>query len=89
MASIYDYQTAHDIAVGLQGSAVCDEAIQAARASATDRDEPVVLEDDGATTLAREGGPGTTARSATTPAPIRSTTRWGKRCAPCGWANDG
>ena len=46
MADIYT-MNAEKITVGLQGSVVCDEAIQAAKAIAADRDETVRLEDDG------------------------------------------
>lgn len=47
MATIYDYQTATTISDGLRGRAVCDEAMQCARELACDRQQPVVLEDDG------------------------------------------
>ena len=46
MAEIYT-QTGDEITVGLQGSAVCDEAIRAAKGIASDRGESVRLEDDG------------------------------------------
>ncbi len=45
MAEIYS-QNAEEITVGLQGSQVCDEAIQAAKGIAADRGESVRLEDD-------------------------------------------
>jgi len=45
MAEIYD-KNANYLAEGLQGSKVCDEAIQAARWLAAERDEDVFLEDD-------------------------------------------
>jgi hypothetical protein len=45
MAAVYDMD-GHAITEGLQGCKVCDEAIQAARAIASRRDEAVVLEDD-------------------------------------------
>lgn len=46
MAEIYT-QNGEEITVGLQSSAVCDEAIQAAKGIAADRGETVRLEDDG------------------------------------------
>ena len=46
MAEIYT-QAGEEITVGLQSSAVCDEAIQAAQGIAADRAECVRLEDDG------------------------------------------
>lgn len=46
MASIYDYDDGHPIALGFQGSRVCDEAVQAARRIAADMGEPVELHDD-------------------------------------------
>ena len=46
MAEIYDYETGDELTAGLQGSSVCDEAIQAARWLAADRGEPVELHDD-------------------------------------------
>lgn len=46
MAEIYT-QNGDEITVGLQGSRVCDEAIQAAKRIAHDRGESVRLEDDG------------------------------------------
>ena len=46
MAEIYT-QNGDEITVGLQGSDVCDEAIQAAKDIAIDRGESVRLEDDG------------------------------------------
>ena len=46
MAEIYTCD-GEEITVGLQGSAVCDEALRAARSIARDRNEPVRLEDDG------------------------------------------
>lgn len=46
MAEIYDYETGESITVGLQGCTVSDEALQAARRIAVDRDAPVVLDDD-------------------------------------------
>lgn len=46
MATIYHYETGNEITAGLQGCTVCDEAIQAARRIAEDRDEPVELHDD-------------------------------------------
>lgn len=46
MAEIYDLETGNEISAGLQGSAVCDEAIQAAKGIAADRNEPVQLVDD-------------------------------------------
>lgn len=47
MAEIYDLETGNEIAAGLQGSAVCDEAMRAAKGIAADKDEPVQLVDDG------------------------------------------
>jgi len=47
MATIYTYETAETITDGLQGAMACDEAINTARSIAADRQEPVVLEDDG------------------------------------------
>jgi len=47
MADIYTMD-AEEITIGLQGSAVCDEAVQAAKRIAKDRGETVRLEDDGA-----------------------------------------
>ena len=47
MAEIYDSETGNEICAGLQGSVVCDEAIQAAKGIAADRNEPVQLVDDG------------------------------------------
>jgi len=46
MADIYT-MNGEEITMGLQGSSVCDEAIQAAKATAKDREETVRLEDDG------------------------------------------
>lgn len=46
MAEIYTMD-GEEITVGLQGSAVCDEAIRAAKSIAKDRGETVRLEDDG------------------------------------------
>lgn len=46
MAEIYT-MNGEEITVGLQGSAVCDEAIQSAKAIAAEREETVRLEDDG------------------------------------------
>jgi transketolase N-terminal domain/subunit len=46
MADIYT-MNGEEITMGLQGSAVCDEAIQAAKGIAKDLDEIVRLEDDG------------------------------------------
>ena len=46
MVDIYT-MTGEEITMGLQGSAVCDEAMQAAKAIARDRGETVRLEDDG------------------------------------------
>jgi len=46
MAEIYT-MNGEEITVGLQGSAVCDEAIHAAKRIAADRGEAVRLEDDG------------------------------------------
>lgn len=45
MADIYD-QNGEELAVGLQGSSVCDEAILAAKEIAKERGEVVRLEDD-------------------------------------------
>jgi len=45
MATIYS-QDGMEITVGLQGSSVCDEAVQAAKRIAADRQESVRLEDD-------------------------------------------
>lgn len=45
MAEIYTGD-GEEITVGLQGSAVCDEAIRAAKRIATDRGEAVYLEDE-------------------------------------------
>jgi hypothetical protein len=46
MADIYTMY-GEEITMGLQGYAVCDEAIRAAKAIARDRGETVRLEDDG------------------------------------------
>lgn len=46
MANIYDYETGNELASGLQGCSVCDEAIQAAQRFADDRGTPVELWDD-------------------------------------------
>lgn len=46
MAEIYDYETGNEIAAGLQGCNVCDEAIQAAQRIADERGEDVHLVDD-------------------------------------------
>ena len=46
MAEIYT-MNGEEITMGLQGSAVCDEAIRAAKSIARDRGEAVRLEDDG------------------------------------------
>ena len=46
MAEIYS-QDGNEITVGLQGSIVCDEAMQAAKVIAMDRGEAVRLEDGG------------------------------------------
>ena len=56
MAEIYDYETGDAITVGLQGSRVCDEAIQAARRIAADRNEPVELHDDDGVWLVHPDG---------------------------------
>jgi len=45
MAEIYD-RTGNEITVGLQSSAVCDEAIQTAKRIAKDHGQEVYLEDD-------------------------------------------
>ena len=45
MAEIYDLETGNEISSGLQGSAVCDEAMRAAKGIAADRNEPVELVD--------------------------------------------
>lgn len=47
MATIYEYETGKPLSEGLQGSAQCDEAIRYAREEARDRQQPVVVEDDG------------------------------------------
>lgn len=44
------------ITVGLQGSVVCDEAIQAAKALARDRGHDVVLDDDDGSYLVSPDG---------------------------------
>jgi len=55
MAEIYS-RNGEEITVGLQSSSVCDEAIQAARRIAADRDEEVYLEDgDERTTVYPDG----------------------------------
>ncbi len=46
MSSIYDYEDGTAITEGLQGSRVCDEAINMARRIASERGEPVHLSDD-------------------------------------------
>lgn len=46
MAEVYDCETGDIITGGMQGSAVCSEAIQAAQRIAKDRGEPVLLADD-------------------------------------------
>ncbi len=46
MASIYDYENGDEVTVGLQGSSVCNEAIQAAVRIATTQRRAVVLDDD-------------------------------------------
>jgi len=56
MATIYTYETAETITDGLQGAMACDEAINTARSIASDRQEPVVLEDDGDIRVVMPGG---------------------------------
>lgn len=57
MAAIYNYQTADTLTSGLQGCKVSDEARQAARRMAADRNETVVLEDDdGNWAISPDGG---------------------------------
>lgn len=46
MSSIYTYETGETLCEGLQGSNVCDQAIQTAKELAAEREEEVVLEDD-------------------------------------------
>lgn len=46
MTNIYDRETGSEITVGLQGSEMCDEAIQAARRCTIDAGEAVLLADD-------------------------------------------
>ena len=46
MATIYDAETAVTITGGFQGCTVCDEAIQAAKRIAAEREEDVILDDD-------------------------------------------
>lgn len=46
MAAIYDYETGGTLTEGLQGSQVCDEAVQIARRMAASRGVPVLLVDD-------------------------------------------
>lgn len=46
MSAIYDLETGNTITEGLQGSDVCNTAIQAAQSIAKDRGEPVQLSDD-------------------------------------------
>jgi len=45
MAEIYTIN-GEELAIGLQGCSVCDEARRHARAFAADRDEEVILDDD-------------------------------------------
>jgi hypothetical protein len=56
MATIYDPETGNTLTDGLQGSKVCDEAINAARRKAADRGKDVVLEDDDGTWLVKPDG---------------------------------
>jgi len=46
MAAIYNVQTGDTIASGLNGSKLCDQAVQIAWRIAVERGETVVLEDD-------------------------------------------
>ena len=55
MATIYNLDYEH-ISEGLQGSSICDEAIDAARAIAFERNEEVVLEDDDGCWIVRPDG---------------------------------
>jgi hypothetical protein len=55
MASIYS-NDGHTITEGLQNSSVCDEAIIAARNIASDRGEPVIIEDDGEEWIVKPNG---------------------------------
>jgi hypothetical protein len=56
MATIYDGETAVTITECLQGSTVCDEAIQAAKRIAADREEDVILDDDDGYWLVSQDG---------------------------------
>lgn len=56
MAEIYDYEDGDMITGGLPGRTVSDEAIDLAVALATERNETVVLVDDGTTWLVRPDG---------------------------------
>jgi hypothetical protein len=57
MATIYDAETTNIITEGLQGSDVCNEAINAAKRYAKDRGEDVILDDDdGYWLVSPEGG---------------------------------
>lgn len=56
-AAIYDVETGNSIAEGLQGSRVCDEAINMARRIATERGDDVHLsDDDGEWLVSPDGG---------------------------------
>ena len=70
MATIYRASDASIITDGLQGSNVCDEAIQAAQALAAADDEDVILEDDDGYWLISPDGRG----SEVTPSEAKS---WG------------
>lgn len=56
MAAIYDMDDGSTITEGLQGSNVCDEAMQAARRIAARREETVLLVDDDGHWLVRPDG---------------------------------
>lgn len=55
MATIYNVNAEY-LTQGLQGSAVCDEAIITARRMAAERDEDVIIEDNDEFTLVHPDG---------------------------------
>ncbi len=56
MATIHSFESTEDLAVGLQGSDVCDEAWNAAVDMAEERDDNVVLCDDDGNWLVHPDG---------------------------------
>lgn len=56
MAAISTYTTSEHLSEGLQGCNTCDHALQTARRTAAQRNEPVVLDDDDGTWIVEPDG---------------------------------